>query len=146
MAFIKNPLTYDELREIVEYSDDLETRVDDAFGDVIGTGTNADGTYIKYANGILECFKTLSSNGPTVSYQGQYISSAMSWQFPYAFYNEPPLVHYSIVSSESPAISVTRLASTPHTTTEINNIYVVLINTSVDINVKVSIRAIGRWK
>lgn len=51
IVFEKNPLNYDELREIVEYSDDLENRI---YGStVVERGSNSNGTYIKYGDGIV---------------------------------------------------------------------------------------------
>lgn len=57
MAFIKNPLTYDESREIVGYSDDLEDRIesgiDDLSTNLITTGSNANGRWTKFPDGTV---------------------------------------------------------------------------------------------
>lgn len=59
-------------------------------GAVIESGTNANGTYIKFADGTLICTSPLLSNGTVTNAAGSvFMTLEITWTFPAIFYPPP---------------------------------------------------------
>lgn len=62
----------------------------------IETGTGTNGSYIKYSNGILICYGTITGTSSLSDYWSQFNRSAenISFDFPYEFASRP-MVNYT---------------------------------------------------
>lgn len=120
---------------------------------VVDSGSNANGRYIKYADGTLICYHALTdiSVTSTVRSEGSFSGylAGYTWNYPSAFANTSlPSVNASVRGR----VSTTNQSATMITTTidASSNINAAGINTfsslAIDRYTSVTLFAIGRWK
>ena len=111
-------------------------------------GSNANGSYIKFDDGTMICFQTIVSPVGNHLEVDAYISDAMSWTYPSAFYSTP-FFYASIrnmVATGTWPISISRLGTQAPATTVCGSIYVIYSGNSALVKTDVSVMTIGRWK
>jgi hypothetical protein len=119
-------------------------------GAVFERGTNANGSYIRYADGTQECwFESGTFYGPSHGDFGATYSATLSWNFPAAFVS-PPTTFYSSGQMDAalgPAcwpIGAVKLSAGATTTTSDQAIYI-LFSQMGGYKAKLKGYAIGRW-
>jgi hypothetical protein len=60
-----------------------------ATGSIVEVGSNANGSYIKFAGGLLLCFGSVTVGTITNSAGSLFVSTSTSWTFPAAFATKP---------------------------------------------------------
>lgn len=122
-------------------------------GSIIESGSNANGNYIKYADGTMICSRfidrlNIPTIGCTTSYStlglsGYISSSAINWTFPQEF-SSVPVVH---ASAERPDRHVLVLAINNTVSTTSANGWRALVNSSLSakFHPDMHFMAIGRW-
>lgn len=76
------------------------TALEDAIGDIVESGSNANGSYVRLADGTLICWHRVTvSQAISTSFMGGFRSSPQTWTYPAAF-------------AASPEVCVTALAQT----------------------------------
>jgi len=59
-------------------------------GIIVETGNNSNGYYVKYGDGTLVCYWTMSAMGPiNIAWGSLFITAQKKWNFPYLFVNPP---------------------------------------------------------
>ena len=61
--------------------------------DIVGQGTNGNGTWIRFYDGTQLCWALRSSAGPTATQGSIYNSGSNSWTYPAAFSEEPSVLY-----------------------------------------------------
>lgn len=117
-------------------------------GAIIETGSNDNGSYIKWANGTMICYRALNTSGvsPTARTEGSISNGAFydrSWTFPVAFTAAPNVWCNKIFVEQSGSVRVFSNASylTPSTSSATLRFWAV--QTFNDVNAHEF--AIGRW-
>ncbi len=112
-------------------------------GSIIEKGSNANGQYVKYADGTLICWRTWTTT--TLAIDGAYgdlFIGALSWAYPSAFVGELPSVNCSYLkwgtSASWPALSALSLTSTSIRVYDIQS-------RPAGTGTAISVTAIGRW-
>lgn len=110
---------------------------------IVETGSNANGSYIKFGDGTLICWtlKTLSSAVST-AWGALYYHAAQSWIFPIAFIRDKPVAFASATDSVSELLGMV-----PYSTLNSLQFYGVrptVVSTATTLNYRLF--AIGRWK
>jgi hypothetical protein len=104
-------------------------------------GFNTNGQYVKYPNGVLECWNTFTISGTSINgINGAiYSSPAWTWTYPETYIAEP-VVGATVVGQ----------AGYPwcHVNPSISNSAIRGLDAyaRANIDVKLSVRAIGRWE
>lgn len=91
-------------------------------GAVIENGTNANGGYVRFADGTQICRQKIDTVAidQTTSLSGLYRTSEIAWTFPAAFVNDVdangPMIlarasHYSVIGSNTQNLGLTTLAA-----------------------------------
>lgn len=110
---------------------------------IVESGSNANGNYIKYYDGTMICFKTLSDSvAMTSSWGSLYEGEMQLGNFAEEFIDIPE-VFYSNVSSTGAMVE--GRGSTQISKTSAGSIYLCRA-TSITNTVKINVLAIGRWK
>lgn len=122
-----------------------------AAGGIMETGSNADGEYLKFANGWMICFYLIDlgtriDNG-TGTDADPYRSSNPNWLFPQEFIEAPIVVGSAIIDSGTASLRQSCVAMNGVTPTEVNGVQAgALSSTSTSVDVSANLIAIGRWK
>lgn len=103
-------------------------------GALIGSGSNANGSYTRLADGTQMCWHTFS-----ITPSGANTPTLATWTFPIAF-SAAPIMHVSVVSTV-PGTTVTGWSAGVATTTT-SPVYVTRTNTTTTVML---VYAIGRW-
>ena len=115
---------------------------DNLDGSLVETGSNANGEYLKYGNGMMICLKTVES---TVymdsSWQSLFEGTQILGDFPATFISVP----YVFYTNLSGAGAIPESFRTAPSTTNAGIIYYCRPNAQVS-SIKTSVMAIGRWK
>lgn len=122
-------------------------------GDVWGAdnvlyGSNANGEYWRFPNGLQICtyIKTTTSATPT-ALGSLYQLSVGGWTLPISFTNSNYIVQaFTQYVTGSDPISVSNLGAAANTTSAIAGLNVIYINSVASTTTKVFLTAIGRWK
>lgn len=115
-------------------------------GEIFDMGNNENGTYIKWANGLMICFGIKNCRANTYQkfndclYYG-YIANVSD--FPEKYKN-PPIVHFSVHSSGA-VFTLQPYNTSSITTTKTGGVYPIAPGVT-DINIDISYMAIGFWK
>lgn len=115
---------------------------------ILESGSNANGSYIKFGNGTMICWvEQLQSASTTMTAYGSlWHSDQKTWTFPLSFIDNKYSVFPSHIRSVgNQPISVSRLASIDLTKSQFIfwNIFALSALPSLEVN---SLIAIGRWK
>lgn len=137
MAFVKDPLNATNPREIIEYSQDLEDRIEVGFDDVADYIVEQGSNYRKWESGMLEQWDTVEGiTGGT---------GLISKPYPKQEFISTPLT-FSVSAYSGGGVQLARFI----TENPLMNSYraYVLLENRVASNepVKVNYYAIGRWK
>lgn len=107
-------------------------------GAIIERGSNANGEYVKYADGTLECTIAAPSMSVGASSKGVYV-----WNFPSSFSSVPVVLCGAHLSTEVNQRPVFGLSRGPFTVTQVRLCIVNQHNSAID--VVAMGYAIGRW-
>lgn len=109
---------------------------------LIDYGTNSNGKYIRFANGVQICWHTLSTQWFVDTPLGNiYYSGSNTWIFPASFYSTPEVF---VNAKSAVGFSWAGLGSSAATSYSMS--YCVFSPTRVTVSCVVSLMAIGRWK
>ena len=113
-----------------------------ASGAIIERGSNANGEYVKFADGTLICtmYDASQSVAVNIPYESTFHSAVLVWTFPHSYINQTISLSFSIGSS---GVAHGSLISTKSGRTDYR-----IVNAMSTLNLNASIRAIaiGRWK
>ena len=118
-------------------------------GAIIQRGSNANGEFVRYADGTQICTQTLDL-GSRVSFGNgtfadPYRSQSSGWTFPVAFAENPTFTASGIITSVA-SVRQNSVAAASLNQTNIEFIQAsMLTSNSTDIGVTVQCQAIGRW-
>lgn len=89
-----------------------KTRLDNNY--IVAGGTNSNGSYVKYSNGITICWidELLMSDSSPVAWNGGYIIGPSTWTYPVAFTSPPAVSVFPVKNNVAGnGISVGRLTA-----------------------------------
>lgn len=120
-----------------------------AIGNIIETGSNSKGSYVKYSDGTMivtrETYETTIN--VNVSWGNIFVGGDYTeWEFPVPFINVPDLVLFDVNSTTTNGCFKTSYEPTKITKNSIQNVYVGRGTSASDVAFKIHILAIGRWK
>lgn len=124
----------------------IEQGIADAHNDLIGNvtiveeGANANGHYVRYSNGVQECWANPFSQICNVANGAIYRSETDFWTFPAAFLEANPVIVTGTASGLNRWIGATGTASGGSIGIRT---YATISSTTL---ISVWLRAIGRWK
>jgi hypothetical protein len=107
-------------------------------GAIIESGSNANGDYVKYADGTMICFETKASSAPNVAFGSIFQSNDLTWTFPAAFIND------GYGQAINPTGSNTIWGTAISTSSTVMNFKIWRATTSAS-TYGVSLLAVGRW-
>jgi hypothetical protein len=107
-------------------------------GAIIESGSNANGNYVKYADGTMICLDTKATSAPNVAFGSIFQSNDLTWTFPAAFINDE--YGQAINPTGSNTIWGTAIA----TSSTVMNFKIWRATTSAT-TYGVSLLAVGRW-
>ena len=112
------------------------------------SGSNANGSYIKFDDGTMICYHELNTGVGNTANGVIWFSPLMSWTFPATFILRPEFYATPkvIINGGANPLCVSRVASGVHSSTSIGNLHVAYQASSATVNTRISIMAIGRWK
>lgn len=119
---------------------DLESRIDDIGVGIVDMGTNTNGTYVKFENGLMVCYGLMEDNADISSAYGALFRTAtnITQYLPQSFESMPHIVlggnHYSTIGGYVNDVRVNSFTWRP------------LRATTASITYRVSYIAIGTWK
>ncbi len=120
---------------MADYNADM-LKIDNSIAGIIGSGSNANGYYVKYSDGTMECYNVL-----TVTTNASGVASVT---FPLAFLTgTEPVVNCDVYATQS-ITSTKTLQSTTPTGFSIGICTGGVVSASK--SHKISYRAISRWK
>ena len=109
---------------------------------IIDSGTNNNGTYIKYGNGIMICYKSISASITNwTSWSGLYEGTISGGSFAQTFISQPTV----IVSNVGAGGALYESMDPEPTTTGYGTLYFARPNQPASTTVNISVVAIGRW-
>jgi len=109
-------------------------------GGVVESGSNANGYYVKYADGTMICtFKSTTMTTSALIVSDVYVSNAISWAYPAAFLTAP-IVSFGAIS----AYAIIGFRAGEVSTTGAN--YITAYATTASATCNLMLTAIGRWK
>lgn len=109
---------------------------------IVESGSNANGTYIKYGNGIMICTKSVSSPvSMTSSWNTMYEGSQDLGDFPQEFYSIPQVFY----TNHSGGGAIPESFATLPSKTSAGSVWYCRTN-SMTVDVQTDVLAIGRWK
>ena len=113
-------------------------------GDIIERGSNANGEFVKYADGTLICTRTATGLGPIDTSSGSgYYKDAGSFSTPATFIAVPNVCGTSFNSSLS-TTSITSGSSDP-STTSFGRFFLWRFTSDSSTDFELNLIAIGRW-
>ena len=135
---------------------DLESRIEDEFGymdlkidETIQRGSNINGTYIKYANGFMDCFHQI-----TATCEGNAAILDFTWTYPQSFISNPIVFDFPLNANGLPNIdeyTFYKVKSTQYSIS-LNNVRLIYFApdykywTVGSTTMPVNVMARGRWK
>ena len=119
--------------------------LDDKIGNIATIGTSGSWTYVKYANGIAECWCTTTQTRTLVGWGNIYYASGTdpSYNFPQNLFISTPVINYN-VNNENHGIFLLLYGSASKSRT-----HQVSVGSGVagnNLSANVYIHAIGKWK
>lgn len=114
---------------------------------LIEEGSNANGNYYKYANGVLECYSTTVAGGPAnlnlvgSTSEGLFQTPSKFWLFPHGFVSIPHVTVREVSGVGGTWGTLGGVATTGDRTT-----FVIVSPVSAGTVPTVSLKAVGRWK
>jgi len=111
-------------------------------GTIIERGSNANGEYVKFADGTMICTLVVASQSVavTTAYGSLFIGNPPAWTFPVAFVGTFPIVDMT------PFVSGKLAWSTRSATASLTTATMAIIDiTSATSNFQLTYKAIGRW-
>lgn len=109
-------------------------------GAIIERGSNANGEYVRYADGTQICTQSITAGATTTAFGALFRSISLSWSFPAAFVNIPTV---SGIESAGNGFCWASLGAT--STSTVGTTVMLLSAISAVNNSTVSVSAIGRW-
>lgn len=104
-------------------------------------GSNANGNYIKYANGTMICYNIISLTVDITSpYEGEYFASTGTINYPVSFISVP-----TTIVTLNQNNSLLRFNTTNIYTNKFNG-YISKLQSKSDVSVIIQYVAIGKWK
>lgn len=111
------------------------------YGTIVETGSNANGNYIKYANGTMICYNNISQTvNITSSYEGEYYVGTGTINYPVSFVAVPTVTVTLAQNSALLRFNFTSLYADRF------NGYISKLQSKSNVNVIIQYIAIGRWK
>lgn len=113
------------------------------------SGSNANGSYIKHADGTMICWHELETTAGNTASGNVFVSNAgITWTFPIEFYAKPELNAFPARMSVSGAncMCCSRTTGGDYTKTSATNIFVWYDVSNANVKTIISLTAIGRWK
>jgi hypothetical protein len=115
---------------------------------IVETGSNTNGSYVKFGDGTMICTHDLDSAVGATASGGVAFSPDMLWTYPQPFAIAPNLqlsVKYMLTSGANP-ISATRATSSGVGLISTGGIYVVYDAPNATVKTRISVMAVGKWK
>lgn len=115
---------------------------------IVESGSNANGSYVKFSNGIMMCWHTLNTGAGNSADGALWIAALPTWTFPIAFISIPqvfPSVKRLVTVGANP-VSVSRPASADVGETAVADMFVYYSSSNASVVTAVSLFAIGSWK
>jgi len=112
-------------------------------GAIIERGSNANGEYVKYADGTMICQHILSFTTNQSSYLGR-VSSAVQWDYPTAFYSYSEGAQ-TVFGTSSNTNSRFFVIAAGASTQSYNRLIMFKTDSSTDTTRDMRLTAIGRW-
>ena len=104
-------------------------------------GSNSNGNYIKYTNGIMICYNNISSTVDiTNSYEGEYYASTGTINFPVNFISVP-IITVTLAQNSS----LLRYNNTNIYADRFNG-YISKLQSKSNVSITLQYIAIGKWK
>lgn len=110
--------------------------------DVIEKGSNANGNYIKYANGLMICYNNVNLTVDiTNSYEGEYYANTGDITFPVSFVTVVPSLTVTLIQNTS----LLKYNNTALFTNKFSG-YISKLQSKSNVSVTLQYIAIGNWK
>ena len=120
----------------------LQTNIENAINSVVESGSNDNGSWIKYSDGTMICTKKVSGKiDMTTAWYTLYTGEFNLGSSPQTFISAP-FVNYSMVGEYA---FVTGTTKKP-TTTSLGNVMLVRPSSLTNMPYEIDIIAIGKWK
>ena len=113
--------------------------------DVVASGNNANGAFIKYADGSLICWQQLATDAITTAAGAIFVTSPYNSAFPSAFIAIPRVVHSGIVATGSQS-AIWSVGLSPPTINNFGNYRIASAVSLPGVGAFINVLAIGRWK
>lgn len=137
ITFINNGAPYISAENLNQMQDNIE----ESINEIIETGSNENGYYEKYSNGVLKCYHVLILDKQDPTYHFQY----GTWTYPVSFI-ESPYINATPYNWTTHANS-TKVSAGPTSCNVMQHSINVLSMTPEDgVNEAVSLVATGKWK
>ena len=105
-------------------------------------GSNANGSYIKYANGILICYNNINLTVDiTNSYEGEYYAGTGDITFPVSFITNVPALTVTLIQGSA----LLRYNNTNLYTNKFSG-YISKLQSKSNVSITLQYIAIGKWK
>ena len=133
-----NATTFNQLQDNVE---EAINTVEETINEIIESGSNENGYYEKYSNGVLKCYHVLILDKQNTAYHYQ----EGTWTYPFSFINSPyinatPYNWTTHANTTKVSVSLTSCHVMLHTINTLN------MAGEDSINDAVSLVAVGKWK
>lgn len=133
-----------------ENLNEMQDNIENDINAIIESGSNANGNYVKYADGTLVCYNRISvTTGITTAIGAFYRSGILSMpNYPINFIGENPVTTIQIEPNDSGDFMfiVTYGWGTKPTLTNIGRITVAQLTSVPNVSFYLTYTAIGRWK
>ena len=113
--------------------------------DVVASGNNANGAFIKYADGSLICWQQLATDAITTAAGAIFVTSPYNSAFPSAFIAIPRVVHSGVVATGSQS-AIWSVSLSPPTINNFGNYRIASAVSLPEVGAFINVLAIGRWK
>jgi hypothetical protein len=114
---------------------------------IVESGSNANGAYVKYADGTMLCWGTVTTSiacATALSSGGGYRSNAFTFPFPQTFHAAPTVVGTNLSPNDAMAVTVNSYSSGNPLTT--GYVQWRTVSSAVSASRSASWIAFGRWK
>jgi hypothetical protein len=113
--------------------------------DVVASGNNANGAFIKYADGSLICWQQLATDAITTVAGSIFVTSPYNSAFPSAFIAIPRVLHSGIVATGSQS-AIWSVSLSPPTINNFGNYRIASAVSLPGVGAFINVLAMGRWK
>ena len=113
--------------------------------DVVASGTNANGYFIKYADGTLICSQQLATDAITTAAGSIFVSNPYNSSFPSAFISVPRVLHSGVVATGSQS-AIWSVCLSPPTINNFGNFRIASGLSLPGVGAFINLIAVGRWK